>query len=106
MQQLVLLSEGFFATLGNKTDENLQLETDQDTQIELQSFRDIFFVKTHGKCRICMSRASLMQGQVCLHSMHKYLPKIHIVPLSRSYHAMDLGNILYSIAKRSSLYNS
>ena len=30
------------------------------------------------KLKLTNNRASIMQGQTCLHSMHKYLPRIHI----------------------------
>jgi len=36
------------------------------------------------KLKLTNNRASIMQGQTCLHSMHKYLPKIHIKEIDES----------------------
>ena len=43
------------------------------------------------KMKLTNNRASIMQGQICLHSMHKYQPKIHIQPLGKEYDGLDHG---------------
>ena len=30
------------------------------------------------KLKLTNNRASIVQGQICLHSMHKYWPKVHV----------------------------
>eukprot|EP00095_Tigriopus_kingsejongensis_P008857 maker-scaffold15_size728074-snap-gene-4.18 protein:Tk08857 transcript:maker-scaffold15_size728074-snap-gene-4.18-mRNA-1 annotation:"t-box transcription factor tbx18 isoform x1" len=34
------------------------------------------------KLKLTNNRSSIIQGQICLHSMHKYIPRIHVQPLS------------------------
>eukprot|EP00094_Tigriopus_californicus_P011487 TCALIF_11092-PA protein Name:"Similar to TBX18 T-box transcription factor TBX18 (Homo sapiens)" AED:0.06 eAED:0.06 QI:0/0.85/0.75/0.87/0.85/0.75/8/2523/452 len=34
------------------------------------------------KLKLTNNRSSIVQGQICLHSMHKYIPRIHVQPLS------------------------
>ena len=46
------------------------------------------------KMKLTNNRASIMQGQICLHSMHKYQPKIHIQPLGKEYDGLDHGRIV------------
>jgi hypothetical protein len=38
---------------------------------------------TFDKLKVTNNRCTIIQGQICLHSMHKYLPKIHIVELTK-----------------------
>ena len=43
------------------------------------------------KMKLTNNRASIMQGQICLHSMHKYQPKIHIQELDKDFEGLDSG---------------
>ena len=35
------------------------------------------------KLKLTNNRCTIIQGQICLHSMHKYLPKLYVIPLSK-----------------------
>lgn len=35
------------------------------------------------KLKLTNNRCTIIQGQICLHSMHKYLPKVLVIRLSR-----------------------
>ena len=43
------------------------------------------------KMKLTNNRATIMQGQICLHSMHKYQPKLHIQPLDKNHEGLDNG---------------
>ena len=43
------------------------------------------------KMKLTNNRASIMQGQICLHSMHKYQPKIHIQTIDKEHEGLDHG---------------
>ena len=43
------------------------------------------------KLKLTNNRSTIVHGQVCLHSMHKYLPKIHIVRLRKDKAMISSG---------------
>ena len=49
------------------------------------------------KLKLTNNRSSIMQGQVCLHSMHKYLPRIHIKELDPTDDLVTPGNLKKAI---------
>lgn len=38
---------------------------------------------TFDKLKLTNNRCTIIQGQICLHSMHKYLPKVFIIPVTK-----------------------
>lgn len=51
------------------------------------------------KLKLTNNRSSIVQGQICLHSMHKYIPRIHIQPLSADQ--IKSGKVLIDIGRKS-----
>ena len=45
------------------------------------------------KLKLTNNRSSIMQGQTCLHSMHKYLPKVHIKQIDAEKQSVSTGKI-------------
>ncbi len=43
------------------------------------------------KLKLTNNRSTIISGQVCLHSMHKYLPKIFVIKLSKEEAVMSSG---------------
>merc|ERR1712037_506145 len=46
------------------------------------------------KFKLTNNRCTIIQGQTCLHSMHKYLPKVLVVPLSTDQIHMSSETLL------------
>ena len=46
------------------------------------------------KLKLTNNRCTIIQGQICLHSMHKYLPKLVVVPLSTEQTNMSSETLL------------
>jgi hypothetical protein len=46
------------------------------------------------KFKLTNNRCTIIQGQTCLHSMHKYLPKVLVVPLSSDQIHMSSETLL------------
>ena len=46
------------------------------------------------KFKLTNNRCTIIQGQTCLHSMHKYLPKVLVVPLSNDQIHMSSETLL------------
>ena len=46
------------------------------------------------KLKVTNNRCTIIQGQICLHSMHKYLPKVFVVPLSSGQTNMNQESLL------------
>ena len=46
------------------------------------------------KLKLTNNRCTIIQGQICLHSMHKYLPKVLVVPLSSEQTNMSSETLL------------
>ena len=46
------------------------------------------------KLKLTNNRCTIIQGQICLHSMHKYLPKVLVVPLSAEQTNMSSETLL------------
>ena len=46
------------------------------------------------KLKVTNNRCTIIQGQICLHSMHKYLPKVFVIPLSSGQTNMNQESLL------------
>ena len=46
------------------------------------------------KLKVTNNRCTIIQGQICLHSMHKYLPKVFVIPMNSDQTNMNQESLL------------